>query len=208
MTRLLVTYATLSGSTAEAARFIGDELAQAGFEVDVLPLGSVSDVAPYAGVVVGGPMILGWHRRALAFLKRHRRAWRRTPVAVFVLAMSLTQTGEESVWGVPVTVDARLPKPPARPGRLSLRERHTTLSNYLRPILTAVRPARPASLGVFAGRLEYGRLPWWAVIFAMLIVQAAAGDRRDWEALRAWARALPAAMGLAEAQAGREAQLA
>lgn len=199
MNRLLVTYATLSGSTAEAARFVGAELAQAGFEVDVRPLEDVTDVTPYAGVVVGGPMILGWHRRALGFLRRHRRAWRETPVAVFVLAMSLTQTGEQAVAGVPVTVDAGLPKPPARPGRLSVRERYATLGNYVRPIIAAARPARPASVGVFAGRLEYGRLPWWGVIFAMLIVQAAAGDRRDWEALRAWARALPAAMGLAEA---------
>jgi hypothetical protein len=44
--------------------------------------------------------------------------------------------------------------------------------------------------------LEYGRLKWWAVLFVMLIIQAPAGDRRNWEAIRAWAAGLPAALQL------------
>jgi menaquinone-dependent protoporphyrinogen IX oxidase len=75
-------------------------------------------------------------------------------------------------------------------GRLSFRERYATLGNYLRPILRATSPAKPVSVGVFGGRLEYGRLKWWAVIFAMLIIQAPAGDKRNWEAIRAWAAGL------------------
>jgi menaquinone-dependent protoporphyrinogen IX oxidase len=105
-----------------------------------------------------------------------------------------------------VTVDEKLPKPPAQPGRLNFRERYATLRNYLRPILGAVKPARPAAMGVFGGRLEYGRLPWWAVIFAMVIVRAAAGERRNWPAIRAWAAGLPAALRLTELEG--ETQLA
>ena len=95
----------------------------------------------------------------------------------------------------PVFIDERLPKPPARPGRLNFCERYARLSHYLRPILAA---ARPASIGVFGGRLEYGRLEWWAVLFVMLIIHAPAGDRRNWEAIRVWAAGLPEAMGLEE----------
>jgi menaquinone-dependent protoporphyrinogen IX oxidase len=47
------------------------------------------------------------------------------------------------------------------------------------------------SIGVFGGRLEYGRLKWWAVLFAMFIVQAPAGDKRNWPAIRAWADERP-----------------
>jgi hypothetical protein len=49
--------------------------------------------------------------------------------------------------------------------------------------------------------LEYGRLKWWAVLFVMLVVQAPAGDRRNWPAIRAWAAGLPAAMQLEAPQA-------
>jgi menaquinone-dependent protoporphyrinogen oxidase len=208
MKKVLVTYATLAGSTAEVARVVAEELATAGWEVEVAPLGEVTQVEGYAGVVVGGPMIMGWHRGALAFLRRHRRAWRQVPVAVFVTAMSLTDTGRAEAGASEVMVDPQLPKPPAQAGRLSFRERYATLSNYLRPILRAVQPARPASLGVFGGRLEYGRLPWWAVVFAMVIVQAPAGERRNWAAIRKWAAGLPAALKLTPERAAPHREFA
>ncbi len=193
MKRILVAYATMAGSTADVARVVGEELAKSGVQVDVLPLGEVKSLEAYDGVVLGGPMIMGWHRAALGFLKRHREAFQRIPLAVFVMAMSLTQTGETSVGGVPVTVDEKLPKPPETEGRLKFRERYARLSNYLRPILAATRPVKPVNIGVFGGRLEYGRLKWWAVLFVMLVVQAPAGDRRNWMAIQSWAAGLPAA---------------
>ena len=191
--KILVAYTTMAGSTTEVAQAVGDEIAQSGLAVDVLPFEKVRDLEGYSGVVVGAPMILGWHRGALAFLRKHRPAFSSIPLAVFVTAMSLTQTGETSVGGVQVFVDEKLPKSPADPGRLTFRERYARLSSYLNPILKAAGQARPVSIGVFGGRMEYGRLKWWAVLFAMVIVQAQAGDRRNWPAIRAWAAGLPAA---------------
>ncbi|MBN1668714.1 MAG: hypothetical protein JW862_16590 [Anaerolineales bacterium] len=190
MTKILVAYTTMTGSTAEVAQVVAEEIAKSGAQVDVLPLSQVQDLAPYTGVVLGAPMIMGWHRAALAFLRRYRRAWQRIPLAVFLTAMSLTRTGETSVDGVPVFLDENLPKPPVRAGSLSWRERYATLSNYLAPILRATRPVKPVSIAVFGGRLEYGRLKWWAVLFAMVIIRAPAGEKRDWPAIRAWASTL------------------
>jgi menaquinone-dependent protoporphyrinogen oxidase len=199
--RILVTYVTMAGSTAEVAQAIAEEMAKSGLQVELLPLSQVQELEVYDGVVVGGPMIMGWHRQAIAFLKKHRPALQRIPLALFVMAISLTQTGETNVGGVPISVDDKLAKPPAQPGRLRFRERYARLSNYVQPILTAVRPVRPATIGVFGGRLEYGRLPWWAVLFVMLIIHAPAGDRRNWTAIRAWAAGLPAAFQLEAPQA-------
>lgn len=195
MKKILVAYATFAGSTVEVAQAMAEEIARSGVQVDTLPLDEVKSVEAYDGVVVGGPMIMGWHRAALGFLKKHRATLRRVPLAVFVTAMSLTRTGETSVDGVPVDVDEKLPKPPEREGRLGFRERYARLANYVRPILKATRPVKPVKLGVFGGRLEYGRLKWWAVLFVMLIVRAPAGDRRNWAAIRSWAAELPAAFG-------------
>lgn len=181
----------MAGSTAEVAQVVAEEMMAAGLVVDVLPLGQVDNLEGYDGVVVGGPMIMGWHRAARRFLRQHRQAFQRVPLSVFVLAMRLTESGETSVDGLPVYVDEDLPKAPEQAGKLSFRERFTMLSKYLRPILKAVRPHKPASIAVFGGRLDYGRLPWWAVLFAMLIVRAPAGDRRNWPAIRAWSAGLP-----------------
>lgn len=196
MTTILVTYASMAGSTAEVAQTVGDEILRHGLKVAVLPLDQVDDVAAYDGVVIGGPMIWGWHRAALTFLKQNRAALQRIPLAVFATAMSLTQPSVTNVAGVPVHLDENLAKAPERQGRLTLRERYAQLSHYVQPILAAAGPAKPTSVGLFGGRMEYGRLPWWAVLFAMFIIQAPAGDRRNWKAIRAWAARLPAEFGL------------
>jgi menaquinone-dependent protoporphyrinogen oxidase len=193
MTKILVAYETMAGSTAQVAQAVAEEIAKSGLQVEVLPLSQIKGLEGYDGLVIGAPMILGWHRAALAFLKKHRKAFKLMPLAVFVTAMSLTRTQDMSVEGLTVYVDEKLPKPPAKEGSLSFRERYARLASYLKPILSAVQPAKPVSIGVFGGRMEYGRLKWWAVLFAMLIVQAPAGDRRNWEAIRAWAALLPAA---------------
>jgi len=208
MKRILVAYATMAGSTVEVARAVGEEIAKSGLQVDVLPLGEVKSLEAYDGVVLGGPMIMGWHRAALGFLKKHRGAFQRIPLAVFVMGMSLTQTGETSVGGVPVYVDEKLPKPPEKEGRLNFRERYARLSSYARPILMATRPVKPVNIGFFGGRLEYGRLKWWAVLFVMLVIQAPAGDRRNWTAIRSWAAGLPTALQLETPKADGLAQVA
>ena len=191
MKRILVTYATMAGSTQDVARVVGEEIAKHGVQVDILHIDQIADLEVYDAVVVGAPMIMGWHRAASAFLSKHRRVFQRIPLAVFVTAMSLTRGAETCIDGVPVELDGNLAKPIAIAGRPNFRERYATLSNYLRPILRATRPVRPVSIGVFGGRLEYGRLKWWAVFFAMVIIRAPAGDRRNWQAIRAWAGKLP-----------------
>lgn len=204
MHRVLVTYASMAGSTAEVAQAVAEVLSECGWQVDLLPLEQVKDLGAYQGVVVGGPMIMGWHRAALRFLKRHRGTFQSIPLAVFVTAMSLTQEGETNHKGTTVYVDSKLPKAPAKSGSLSFQERYARLSNYLRPVYQAVQPASPASIGVFGGRLEYGRLKWWAVLFAMLVIRAPAGERRNWPAIREWAAGLPEAMHLRLEMAGRD----
>lgn len=195
MARILVAYATMAGSTAEVAQVVGEQLSKAGLQADILPVGEVRDLVPYNGIVLGGPMIMGWHRDSLRFLKKYRSVLQHKPLALFMLAMSLTQTGETSVDGLAVTVDESLPKPPAKAGSLSFREKYAQLSRYLQPVLKAARPARPVSIGFFGGRLEYGRLKWWAVLFAMLVIQAPAGEKRNWPAIRAWAASLVPLLG-------------
>ena len=194
MNKILVAFATMAGSTMEVAETVSEEIAKSGAQVDVLPISEIEHLQAYDGVVVGGAMIMGWHREALRFLKKHRKAFQKIPLAVFVMAMSLTETDETPAEGVMVIIDEKLPKPPENKAELSFRERYARPSKYLAPILRATRPVKPVSIGVFGGRLEYGRLKWWAVLFAMLVIQAPAGDRRNWSAIRSWAAELPAAL--------------
>jgi menaquinone-dependent protoporphyrinogen oxidase len=191
MKKVLVTYATMSGSTAEVALAVGEVLIHLGNEVDILPLEKVGDLSAYNAVIVGAPMVMGWHRSALQFLARNRAALRRTPLAAFATGMSLTSAGETEVNGVPVFADETLAKPAKNAGRLSLKERHTDINHYAAPIIKAAGAAHPVSVAFFGGRLEYMRLKLPAKLFVMLVIQASPGDRRNWDAIRSWAGSLP-----------------
>ena len=59
MSRILVAYVTMAGSTVEVAQAVGEEIAQSGSQVDILPISEIKDLEAYDGVVVGGPMIMG-----------------------------------------------------------------------------------------------------------------------------------------------------
>jgi menaquinone-dependent protoporphyrinogen oxidase len=187
MKKILVAFSTNSGSTQEVAQAIGDELGKAGDQVDVRRLDEVSDLTPYQAVVVGAPMILGWHRAALSFVKKHQTALSRVRVAYFFTAMSLTQTGEKAIESIPVSIDPEQAKPPKKAGSLSFEERYSLPANYLHPALKAAPQVKPVSVGFFGGKLEMFRLNIFQMLFVMLAIRAQPGDRRNWEFINVWA---------------------
>ena len=71
--KILVTYASRTGSTAEVAQAIGKTLAENGAQVDVRPMQEVQDLTPYSAVVAGSA-IRGskWLPEADQFIQTHR----------------------------------------------------------------------------------------------------------------------------------------
>jgi menaquinone-dependent protoporphyrinogen oxidase len=193
--KILVAYTTNSGTTADVAQAIGEELGKDGVQVDVRRIEEVDSLDAYTAVVVGGPMIMGWHGTAVKFVKKHQQALSRVPVAYFLTAMSLTRTGETSVDGVPIYVDAMLAKEPKNAAHLDFKERYATVTNYLRPVLKAAPSVKPVSVGFFGGKLELYRLNLWQKLFVLLIIQAQPGDFRHWPVIREWAAGLRPALG-------------
>jgi menaquinone-dependent protoporphyrinogen oxidase len=190
MQKILVAYATNSGTTVDVAHAIGEEIQKSGAQVDVQSIENVSGLETYDAVVLGAPMIVGWHRRAVKFYKQHRQALSKLPVALFITAMNLTCTPETSVNKILVYVDEKLAQPPKTEGRLSFKERYATVTNYLRPILKAAPEVKPVSVAFFGGRLDLYRLKWWQTLFVLLVIQAQPGEKRNWDAIRAWASGL------------------
>ena len=81
---VLVTYGTTNGSTAEIAEAVADVLRKGGLTVEALPARSVTSVARYDAVVVGGGLYAGrWHKDARRFVRRHRPELAKRPVWFF-----------------------------------------------------------------------------------------------------------------------------
>ena len=190
MGKILVAYTTNAGSTGKVAETIARELSQGGLQVDVRRLEEVASLDGYSGVVVGAPLILGWHRAAIRFIRQNQLTLSRLPVAYFMTAMSLTCAPGENTGPVPVSIDPELAKPPKNSQRRSLKERYASVSNYLGPALKAGPTVKPISVGLFGGKLEIPRLKLWQMLFVLLVIQPQAGDFRNWPFIKAWAASL------------------
>jgi menaquinone-dependent protoporphyrinogen oxidase len=191
MKKILVVYATNSGTTAEVAKAVAEEIRKSGTQADTLPIAEIDGLESYSAVVLGAPMIMGWHRGAMQFLRKNKAALAKMPLAIFITCMNLTRTGETGLDGMPVYVDEQLARVPQKPGRLTFKEGYAQVKNYLGPVLKAAEPAKPVSVAFFGGRLDIYRLKWFQALFVMLVIQAKPGEHRNWEAIRAWAAGLP-----------------
>jgi menaquinone-dependent protoporphyrinogen IX oxidase len=189
--RVLLVYATRHGSTKEVAEAVAAELRAAGAEVEQAAAGSAPAPDGFDAVVIGAPMIMGWHKEARAYVRKHRAQLALTPFAVFVTAASLTEDGRDEVRGVPVAKDPWLVKQPRDPARLGRKERYALPSHYLGDILDDCGPARPRTAALFAGSLDLTTMNIFEKLFVLLIVGATPGDGRHFDYVREWATGLP-----------------
>ena len=162
--RILVTYASKHGATAEIARTISDVLAVDGLRVDLLPMDVVSDLSGYEAIVMGSAIYMGrWLKDAVHFLKKYELTLASRPVWLF----SSGPSGE----GDPVEL----------------------LDGWRYPILQEelIRRINPRDMAVFHGKLDPEEL---GLFERMVIkgVKAPVGDFRDWELVTEWAQGVAA----------------
>jgi len=156
--KILVAYASVSGSTGEVAEAIGAELGQEDISVEVRRANDLTGIDQYSAVVLGSSIRGGrWLPEALQFLERYSNAMSRVPVAYFTTCLIVVQNTAES--------------------------RKAALA-YMEPIRIMAPEIEPVGLGLFAGSFDPSRLAL-TMVRDDLFPQ---GDYRDWEAIKAWAR--------------------
>ena len=163
--KILVAFASVHGSTQEIAKKIAANMRETGLEVDLHPVREIRKLDGYRLVALGAPLYMfHWHKDALRFLSRHRRAIEGgLPVAIF--AGGPIEESDEKAWGeVRAQLDKELAKFP-----------------WLKPL----------SVEIVGGKFDPTRLRFpYNLIPAMK--QMEASDLRDWTAIQAWARELAA----------------
>jgi menaquinone-dependent protoporphyrinogen oxidase len=160
--KLLVTYASKYGSTAEIAEVIGKELRKREYEVEVKPVDQVGSLAGYDGFVIGSAVYAGsWMKAAAKFLRSNQELLAGRPVWLF----SSGPTGEGDPneimdgWNFPEN-------------------------------LTKVRETiKPKEVILFHGQLDLDKLNF-AEKMIIKSVKATVGDFRDWLVIRGWARSI------------------
>ena len=170
--RILVTYASRSGSTAEVAEVISKTLTEGGAQVDVMPMQDVKDISLYRAVIVGSAIRQSkWLPEAVQFVRAHQETLRHKSFAMFTVCITLAMSNSEQY--------------------------RSAVAGWVAPIRALVRPL---SEGLFAGRLDFSKLPFnWDTLMLRATVAVGVfprGDHRDWNAIRAWAESLKPVLGV------------
>jgi menaquinone-dependent protoporphyrinogen oxidase len=164
--KILVAYASKSGTTAEVAEAIAEALREQGLTVEVLPVQTVTGLEEYRAVILGSGVRVGkWLPEALSFARKHQSLLAELPLAIFTVHMLLTGNDEAS-----------------RNGRAA----------YTAPVREMLQPRAEA---FFAGRIDLSRLSLIERLMTKA-VKAPEADERDWAAIRQWAERLPEELGL------------
>ncbi len=95
--RILVTYASHTGSTAEIAVSIGKTLAELGFSVDCRPIGDKPQIDGYQAVLLGSAVNYGqWLPEAVDFVRTNQAALNQVPVALITVHIQNLKDDAES----------------------------------------------------------------------------------------------------------------
>lgn len=159
---ILVAFSTIHGSTQQVAEKVAAKLREQGLEVDLQSAKQVRTVDPYRAVVLGAPLYMfHWHKDALQFLSKHRKALAQKPVAIFALG-PINQVEKEFA-------DAR-----------TMLDKELVKFAWLKPV----------AIEIFGGKLDppHFRFPY-NLIPAMNKMPVS--DIRDWAAIENWASELP-----------------
>ena len=159
--RVLVGYATKTGSTAGVARRIGEVLGERGLRVDVRPMAQTKSLDGYDMVIVGSAVNGGaWLPEAIGFVEQHGQALRALPVAAF--CVHILNAGDSQG---------------AATRRMA----------YLDNVRSIVEPIEEA---FFLGKGPDKDANLFTRLAFRAFGGAGEGDCRDWDAISEWARAL------------------
>lgn len=160
--KILVTYDSKYGATAEIADKIGTILKKSGYTVDILSVKKVHAIEAYDAVVVGTAVYIGQWRKAIKiFMKNNEK--KLSAKNVWFFSSGPTGKGEPSElmegWKYPKT---------------------------LQPLFDTIKPV---DIALFHGEVNLKRLNFIEK-FMVKKVESPVGDFRDWEAIKKWAESI------------------
>ncbi|MFO7896163.1 MAG: flavodoxin domain-containing protein [Candidatus Cloacimonadales bacterium] len=156
--KILITYASKAGSTAEVARFMQKVMQENELSADLLPIEKVKNIAPYDKIYIGSPIYIGrWRKPARKFIEKQQALLQNKEVYYWLTCLSLTEDDSEKLAAV---------------------------ENYL---ATERKLVVPKAEGRFGGVIDLKKLSFLERKM-IKAVGSPIGDFRDWDKIAAWTK--------------------
>lgn len=137
--KVLVTYASVAGSTTEVARFIADIFEKEGFDVDFILAENVKSISDYSLVVIGSPVYMGsWRKAVKNFVVTYSDDLNKKHTAYFLTCLALTKENPD----------------------------FNQIDKYLENERNIVKPI---SEGRFAGKMDFSKLSFMHKLVAKMV---------------------------------------
>ena len=164
--KILVTYASCTGSTGGVAEVIRQILAENGTPVELRLMKNVEDISAYKAIVAGSAIHgAQWLPEAMQFMQTHQTLLSKKPFAAFLVCMTLAMPKSEKYY--------------------------QGVTEWLNPVRELVKPL---SEGFFAGALDIDKIPSLSdrLKFRTSVMFGVwkEGDHRDWNAIVSWTKNL------------------
>jgi menaquinone-dependent protoporphyrinogen oxidase len=191
MRKILVAYASRSGSTVEVAQAIASVLTRYGASVETVPVDSYIYLPRYDAVVVGGLLYrTGWHASIVDFLWKNQKMLSTKPVAYFATGLGLTFLDGGNACENPLFIDPGIRMLTKDPARFSRVEKYMSFEHYMQTALKLAPSIHPISIAFFAGKLDFKKLNISEKLIMQMLLWLTgrkAGDHRNWEVIDTWA---------------------
>ncbi len=168
---LLLAYDTIHGSTAEVAEYIGNDLCDQGFRVDLRLVTNVESISVYDAIIVGSALYeFTWLKDAKEFLQQNQTALAQLPTAYFIVGASMSEDTPEN--------------------------REMAKKFFVDPVLKKFPDITPLSIGLFGGAVDFATNDYnlfeWVVlkILGLILGYTDSADWRNWDAIDTWSKEL------------------
>jgi len=172
MYKILITYASRTGSTAGIAKAIGRTFKEEGIQADVYPMQEVTGMEDYDAVIAGSAIQAAqWLPEAVQFIGNHENTLKKKTIAIYSVCMTLAMKNGEKY------------KP--------------SVEKWIEPIRNLVNPV---SEEIFAGILDISKVPSFGqrlkFRISVLLGVWKEGDHRDWKRVDGWAKKIKIDFGV------------
>lgn len=196
MKRVLIVYNTVSGSTADMAEIIRQELAGICY-VELVPVSQSPDAGAYDAVIIGSPMRFGGLSRPVRkYISRNCKRLAETDVFFYMSLLYIVQLEGESIPKEGVYVDPSFGMKRLSRKEATLFDRKHSLGYYRSLVSEMAGGLMCQSMGFFQGRLVVSGLSFLPRLFMRIIIRLTAKEREgDFfhpDAVREWTRQISA----------------